>query len=85
MSPEFDKLYVFGDSFSDTGSVFNFTGGAFPNTPYAPGRFSNGPVWTDAITNKNHELHDHYMEMVSSQLGNPEYINLFDKPWFQAN
>ncbi len=44
----FDQLDVFGDSLSDTGNVFNISGGkvqpstAFPpNPPYFQGRFSN--------------------------------------------
>ncbi len=54
MSSEFNRLYIFGDSLSDTGSVFNFTGGAFPpSPPYIPGRFTGGQgagVWTDYFT-----------------------------------
>ncbi len=43
-----DQVYFFGDSLTDTGNVFNFTGGFFPNPPvYELGRFSNGEVWTD--------------------------------------
>ncbi|WP_321472163.1 SGNH/GDSL hydrolase family protein [uncultured Paludibaculum sp.] len=40
-------IYFFGDSLSDTGNVGNLTAGLYPNTPYTPGRFSNGPVWTE--------------------------------------
>jgi phospholipase/lecithinase/hemolysin len=49
-SPNFDQVYVFGDSLSDTGNVLNFSGGAFPTAPYTPGRFSNGDVWLDYLT-----------------------------------
>ena len=46
----FDDLFVFGDSLSDTGNVFEGTGGTIPSAPpYAPGRFSNGPVWVDQL------------------------------------
>jgi phospholipase/lecithinase/hemolysin len=45
----FSKLYVFGDSLVDTGNVFNSSGGVFPPAPYAPGRFSNGPIWIDDL------------------------------------
>jgi phospholipase/lecithinase/hemolysin len=49
------QLFVFGDSLSDTGNTFTFTGGQIPvptvsgsNTPaYFSGRFSNGPNWVD--------------------------------------
>jgi phospholipase/lecithinase/hemolysin len=52
----FDKLFVFGDSLSDTGNAFNVTGGLFPGrsqvdgtSPYADGRFSNGDIWVDYL------------------------------------
>ncbi|MBH8552489.1 SGNH/GDSL hydrolase family protein [Nostocaceae cyanobacterium CENA357] len=55
----FTGLYVFGDSLSDNGNVFNFTNGLVnPNTaippspPYFPGRFSNGSIWVDYFGNK---------------------------------
>jgi len=57
MQPQFDSLYVFGDSLSDNGNTFmgqnyvrdnlnpNFD---YPPSPlYFPGRASNGFVWTD--------------------------------------
>jgi outer membrane lipase/esterase len=40
-------LYSFGDSLSDTGNAFRAAG--IPPPPYFDGRFSNGPVWTDAL------------------------------------
>ncbi len=43
----FSDIYYFGDSLSDTGNVGNLTLGIYPNNPYAPGHFSNGPVWTE--------------------------------------
>jgi phospholipase/lecithinase/hemolysin len=47
------KLYVFGDSLSDTGNVFNasqqYLGTGAPPSPYYQGRFSNGPVWIDYL------------------------------------
>ncbi|MEH2266388.1 SGNH/GDSL hydrolase family protein [Nostoc sp.] len=46
----FDRLYVFGDSLSDTGNVYNATGGIFPQSPpYFNGRFSDGPIWVDYL------------------------------------
>lgn len=46
----YDEIYVFGDSFSDTGNVFNTTKGAIPPSPsYFSGRFSNGPVWVEYL------------------------------------
>ncbi|GAP94235.1 SGNH/GDSL hydrolase family protein [Leptolyngbya sp. NIES-2104] len=46
----FKELVVFGDSFSDTGTIFNLTGQVFPpSPPYFEGRFSNGPIWVDFL------------------------------------
>jgi phospholipase/lecithinase/hemolysin len=45
----FSSLTIFGDSLSDTGNIFAITGGAVPNAPYLPGRFSNGPVWVETL------------------------------------
>ncbi|KAG0048185.1 hypothetical protein BGZ83_006816 [Gryganskiella cystojenkinii] len=44
-------MVVFGDSFSDTGNVFNLSDGSWPEPLFFPdGRFSNGKVWTDYVT-----------------------------------
>lgn len=44
----FDRTFVFGDSLSDTGRVFELTRGLVPQSPpYFDGRFSNGPVWVE--------------------------------------
>ena len=46
----YSNLIVFGDSLSDTGNVFNATGGLIPPSPlYDDGRFSNGDLLVDAI------------------------------------
>lgn len=47
----FSGLYIFGDSLSDTGNLSIATGGAQPGTaqPYAPGRFSDGPLWVETL------------------------------------
>lgn len=43
-------LYVFGDSLSDTGTVFRATGGLYPaDPPYFQGRYSNGRVWVEYL------------------------------------
>jgi phospholipase/lecithinase/hemolysin len=59
----FQRLYVFGDSLSDTGRTLTLTNGLVPppllltgepSNPVVPayfqGRFSNGPVWIDFLT-----------------------------------
>ncbi|WP_414589533.1 SGNH/GDSL hydrolase family protein [Scytonema sp. PCC 10023] len=50
----FSQIFVFGDSFSDTGNTFNATGGLVnpknarpPEPPYFQGRFSNGKLWVE--------------------------------------
>ncbi|MEH1943558.1 MAG: SGNH/GDSL hydrolase family protein [Nostoc sp.] len=46
----FDRLYVFGDSLSDTGNIYNASGQTYPlSPPYFEGRFSNGPLWVDYL------------------------------------
>ncbi|ARV57287.1 GDSL family lipase [Nostocales cyanobacterium HT-58-2] len=46
----YESIYVFGDSFSDTGNVFNTTARAIPPSPiYFNGRFSNGLVWVEYL------------------------------------
>lgn len=46
----FSQLYVFGDSLSDTGNLFQATG-IPPSPPYYEGRASNGPLWVDYLAN----------------------------------
>jgi phospholipase/lecithinase/hemolysin len=47
----FGAIYAFGDSLSDTGNVYIASVGAIPQSPpYAPGRFSNGPIWIDDVS-----------------------------------
>ena len=43
-------IFVFGDSLSETGNyeAVGFGDIAYPE-PYAPGRFSNGPVWVEEL------------------------------------
>jgi phospholipase/lecithinase/hemolysin len=48
-TPNYDTLYVFGDSYCDVGNLFTATGGAEPAAPYYDMRFSNGPLWVDHV------------------------------------
>jgi phospholipase/lecithinase/hemolysin len=48
-TPNYDALYVFGDSYCDVGNLFLATGGAEAAPPYYNGRFSNGPIWLDHV------------------------------------
>jgi thermolabile hemolysin len=49
-STPINHLYVFGDSLSDTGTVFRATGGTYPPQPtYYQGRYSNGRVWVEYL------------------------------------
>ena len=46
----YDAIYVFGDSYCDTGNIYLATGGATPlSPPYYKGRFSNGPIWVEHL------------------------------------
>lgn len=48
-----NELYVFGDSLSDVGNVFNATGGFRPSSPpYFQGRYSNGLVWVEYLASE---------------------------------
>jgi phospholipase/lecithinase/hemolysin len=50
LAKNYDEIYVFGDSFSDTGNAFHATQEALPPTPpYFDGRFSNGSVWVEYL------------------------------------
>ena len=46
----YSAMYIFGDSLSETGNYAAVGAGelVYP-APYAPGRFSNGPVWVDYL------------------------------------
>jgi outer membrane lipase/esterase len=49
----FSAIYSFGDSLSDVGNVYAYTGNAYPpSPPYAPGVFSNGPIWNQVLSTK---------------------------------
>ena len=49
VTPTYDALVVFGDSYCDVGNLFALTEGAEPAAPYYNGRFSNGPIWLDHV------------------------------------
>ncbi|BAY38962.1 GDSL family lipase [Nostoc sp. NIES-2111] len=49
------EMYVFGDSLSDAGMVFRATGGIYPPQPaYYQGRYSNGRVWVEYLSDRLH-------------------------------
>jgi phospholipase/lecithinase/hemolysin len=49
----YSDIFIFGDSFSDTGNVFAATGGLIPSDPpYFQGRFSDGPVWVERLASR---------------------------------
>jgi phospholipase/lecithinase/hemolysin len=46
----FTAVYAFGDSLSDAGNVSIATLGVVPSAPYSDGRFSNGNVWVQDLS-----------------------------------
>jgi phospholipase/lecithinase/hemolysin len=46
----FSAVFAFGDSLSDAGNVAYATHGAVPVSPYSDGRFSNGPIWVQDLS-----------------------------------
>lgn len=53
IAADFSGVYVFGDSLSDTGNLFNLTealtGTGSPPPPYFEGRITNGSNWIDFL------------------------------------
>jgi outer membrane lipase/esterase len=49
LTPHYDNLYVFGDSYCDVGNLFAATGNTYPPPPYYYGRFSDGPLWIEHV------------------------------------
>jgi len=50
-----ENRYIFGDSLSDAGMVFRATGGIYlPNPTYFQGRYSNGQVWIEYLSDRLH-------------------------------
>lgn len=49
----FPQFYVFGDSLSDIGNVYQASKGNIPaSPPYYKGRYSNGPVWVEYLASQ---------------------------------
>lgn len=48
----FTGTYVFGDSLSDDGNLFDLTRGLIPPSPFYAQRFSNGPVWVEYLAQR---------------------------------
>lgn len=46
---QYSKVYIFGDSISDSGNLAALIG-PFPNPPYYDNRVSNGPVMVEVLT-----------------------------------
>ncbi|STX50657.1 lysophospholipase A [Legionella busanensis] len=49
---ELNNVVVFGDSLSDNGNLYEYMRHRIPQSPpYYEGRFTNGPVWIEQLTN----------------------------------
>jgi phospholipase/lecithinase/hemolysin len=46
----YTTIYAFGDSLSDAGNLYIATHGLVPVPPYSDGRFTNGPVWVQDLS-----------------------------------
>jgi len=56
----YEKVIIFGDSLSDDGSgVYSLTGHYIPLPPYYEGRFSNGPIWFEYLSQIVHLNYNH--------------------------
>jgi phospholipase/lecithinase/hemolysin len=75
----YSKIYVFGDSLSDTGNAFNATralrGTGSPAPPYADGRFSNGSLWVDYLAQDLGLAPVPYTQVVTENAASNEGIN----------
>lgn len=50
LTNRFNRVVIFGDSYSDTGNGYRITNWTYPITPpYYRGRYSNGPMWVDRL------------------------------------
>lgn len=51
----YSAVFVYGDSLSDTGNIYNASGHTIPlSPPYYNGRFSNGPLAVEYLANSLH-------------------------------
>jgi phospholipase/lecithinase/hemolysin len=51
----YSSIFVYGDSLSDLGNIYNVSGHTIPlSPPYYNGRFSNGPVTVEYLANSLH-------------------------------
>lgn len=73
-------LFVFGDSLSDTGNIFQRTVGLFPpSPPYFNGRFSNGPLAVETLA---HSLGLNLSQTTNFAVGGARSgrTNIFENP-----
>jgi phospholipase/lecithinase/hemolysin len=51
MATPLNNIVIFGDSLSDNGNLYEYMGRKIPQSPpYFAGRFSNGPIWIERLT-----------------------------------
>ena len=54
LASDFSNIVAFGDSLSDNGNIFRLDPTACPAEKYYQGRFSNGPVWVDYLSESDY-------------------------------
>ncbi|MBK2105531.1 lipase [Francisella philomiragia] len=75
-----DRVLLFGDSLSDQGNLYTYTGGVIPkSTPYNNGMFSNGPTWAYMLAKKLSHLQkpiafSSYAVGGATTILNPEWV-----------
>ncbi len=74
-TPVYERMIVFGDSYSDNGNVYRLTRGKYPNDiRYFQGRFSDGPVWTEYLAQDFHLNPDDRNQFINYAYGQAKVL-----------
>lgn len=84
--PSFNRMIVFGDSYSDNGNDYTLTANEYPSAArYYQGRFSDGLAWVEYFAkffNINPDDKDHFINFAYGQakILNPTSITVLGNP-----